>query len=115
MNIQYEVLSEMTRPKTKNRRTPWQWQGQIIISGLDQTKRVRMGLPVNSSQYEIIPVEGVVEAKGTQAEIRERIAGVFKAKVDELKQLAKEPSSETKKLPTNQIVKDKLTVIEDLP
>ena len=115
ISAKYEILSTLERPATRNRRTPWKWEGQIILSGLNSNIRLRLELPVGGGQYEIIPVSGIVEAGSDPQELRSQIKKIFTDKIAELKSKAALPQTETEVLPTNNIVKNVLTVIGDLP
>lgn len=111
VTVKYEISSTLTRPKTNNRRTPWHWTGQIIISGLTSSDRLRAGLPINNSQHEIIPMSGITD-EGEN--IKDQIAKILEAKVKEIKDAVREPKIETKALTVNKEIKATLTQMGDL-
>ena len=112
--ITFEISNNLERINTRLQKNPWQWKGQIILTGLTPTDRAKLSLPINSSPNDIIPMSGTIEPGKTPAEMRKVIVDQLHEKVSELKQIITPPKIDTLALPTNENCKSQLTSLEKL-
>ncbi len=114
VEVSFEILNKLERVSTRKQKNPWQWKGQIILKELTQSDRLKLGLPINNSTCDVIPITGNIEPGQTAADAKKTVLSEINVKIAEIKEQIAPPKIETMILPVNQVYRESLSTLEQI-